>query len=176
MTREHRSTNPSATCESKPERSAQKKVCKEFSPGQPDPLRFHHRLEIEDPMQEDRRKKRSQDLSEALTLQIAATLRRGQFKSLALSEECGFLVAGWGESAQVQELAALAPYLAGGSRYWQGRADTLAGEHRLSVVLIETPLGKLYLCGSGGAIGSIWTELRTSGIGVARILSAPDLN
>ena len=122
-------------------------------------------------MQEDRRRRRSQDLSEALELQIAATVQRGHFNSLALSEECGFLVAGVGDSAQVQELAALAPHLAGESRYWQGRAETIAGEDRLSVVLIETPLGRLYLCGAGGAVGSIWAELRNSGLGVTRILS-----
>ncbi len=127
-------------------------------------------------MQQERRKNRSQDLSEALTLQIAATVERANFKSLALSEECGLLVAGWGEFEQVQELAALAPYLAGESRYWQGCAETLVGERRLSVALIETPLGRLYLCGTGGAIGSIWTELRTSGLGVARILSESDVN
>ncbi|GEM_PF-1956572 len=127
-------------------------------------------------MHEERRKNRSPDLSEALALQIAATVQRGQFKSLALAEECGLLVAGWGESEQVQELAALAPCLAGDSRYWQGHASMTSGEHRLSVVLIETLLGKLYLCGTGGAIGSIWTELRTSGIGVARIVSASELN
>ena len=122
-------------------------------------------------MQEERRRQRSQDLLEALGLQIAATVQRGQFNSLALSEECGLLVAGFGDAEQVQELAALAPFLAGESSYWQGRAETIAGEHRLSVVQVDTPLGRLYLCGAGGAIGSIWAELRNSGLGVTRILS-----
>jgi hypothetical protein len=127
-------------------------------------------------MQQDRRTNRSHDLSQALELQIAATVKKGQFHTLALSEECGLVVAGCGDTAQVQELAALAPHLAGQSRYWQGRAETVLGERRLSVVLIETPLGKLYLCGTGGAIGSIWNELRQSGLGVARIMSSSELN
>jgi hypothetical protein len=127
-------------------------------------------------MQQDRRMNRSHDLSQALELQIAATVKRGHFHTLALSEECGLLVAGCGDNEQVQELAALGPYLAGQSRYWQGRADTVVGERRLSVVLIDTPLGRLYLCGTGGAIGSIWNELRQSGLGVARILSSSELN
>ena len=122
-------------------------------------------------MQEDRRVRRSQDLSEALELQITATVQKAHFNSLALAEECGFLVAGCGNREEIQELAALAPHLAGESRFWQGRATTASGEYRLSVALVDTPLGKLYLCGAGGSIGSIWTELRQSCQGVTRIMS-----
>lgn len=122
-------------------------------------------------MQEDRRVKRSQDLSEALELQMAATVRKARFSSLALAEECGLLVAGCGDDEAIQELAALAPHLAGESRYWQGNAHITSGQDRLSVVLVDTPLGKLYLCGAGGKMGSIWAELRLSCQGVARILS-----
>lgn len=122
-------------------------------------------------MHEERRVNRSCDLSEALQLQIAATVKKARFSSLALAEECGLLVAGCGDSSTVQELAALAPYLAGESRFWQGRAETNDGEHRLSVALVETPLGKLYLCGADGTIGAIWTELKNTSYGVTRILS-----
>jgi hypothetical protein len=55
-------------------------------------------------MDQDRRVRRSQDLSEALELQIAATVRRARFNSLALAEECGFVVAGCGNSEEIQEL------------------------------------------------------------------------
>ena len=122
-------------------------------------------------MHEERRVRRSQDLSEALELQIAATVQKAHFNSLALAEECGFLVAGCGNSEEIQELAALAPHLAGESRFWQGQATTSSGEHRLSVALVDSPLGKLYLCGVGGSIGSIWSELRQSCQGVTRIMS-----
>ncbi len=137
-----------------------------------DETRYHLRVkQVRGNMHEDRRVRRSQDLSEALELQIAATVQKARFNALALAEECGLLVAGCGNSAEIQELAALAPNLAGASRFWQGRATTASGEHRLSVVLVDTPLGKLYLCGAGGSIGSIWAELRQTGQGVTRIMS-----
>ena len=119
----------------------------------------------------ERRVQRSQDMSQALELQMAATLRKARFHSLALAEECGLLVVGCGNADEIQELAALGPHLAGDSRFWQGRAHTSTGEHRLSVARVETPLGKLYLCAADGAIGTIWTELRYGSQGVTRIVS-----
>jgi hypothetical protein len=122
-------------------------------------------------MQVERRVRRSQEMGQALELQIAATVKRARFESLALAEECGFLVAGSGDPEMIQEMAALAPHLAGNSRYWQGNAPITKGEQRLSVALVQTPLGKLYLCGVGGKIGTIWSELRQGCQGVTRIVS-----
>ena len=119
----------------------------------------------------ERRQKRSQDLSEALELQLFSTVERANFSSLVLAEERGLMVVGTGKGEELEEIAALAPVLAGQSRFWQGRVETAAGQRLITVVRVDTALGTFYLSGTEGKITSIWSEMRHGSRGVARIVS-----
>jgi hypothetical protein len=125
----------------------------------------------EENMQCERRQNRSGELSEALGLQLASSATRAKFSSLVLAEEMGLLVAGSGDAGELEEIAALAPLLAGQSRYWQGRVETAAGLRMVSVAKVDTALGVFYLSGVDGKIPAIWAELRLGSRGVARIVS-----
>lgn len=125
----------------------------------------------EETMQCERRQNRSQDLSEALGLQLASSATRAKFSALVLAEEMGLLIAGAGDAGELEEIAALAPLLAGQSRYWQGRVETEAGLRMVSVTRVDTALGVFYLSGVEGKIPAIWAELRHGSRGVARIVS-----
>ena len=125
----------------------------------------------EETMRLERRQRRSDELCEALGLQLEYSAARANFRSMALAEERGLLVVGSGDSAELEEIAALAPLLAGQSRYWQGRVETQAGQRLMSVATIDTPLGVFYLTALDGSLSAIWSELRRSSQGVARIVT-----
>jgi hypothetical protein len=57
----------------------------------------------------ERRKQRSTNCAEALSLLLEATRERAQIQSLALSDRTGILVAGAGPARECDELAAWAP-------------------------------------------------------------------
>lgn len=57
----------------------------------------------------ERRKQRSSNCAEALSLLLEATRKRARLKSLALSDRTGILVAGAGPARECDELAAWAP-------------------------------------------------------------------
>lgn len=122
-------------------------------------------------MREERRRNRSNDVAIALGLQLHYSVTRAKFKSLVLSEELGLLVAAAGEPSEFEELAALAPILAGGRRYWQGIVKTASGRERVTVAKVETSFGTFYLSGVAGRSSAILTELLQSGQGIARIVS-----
>lgn len=122
-------------------------------------------------MQEERRRNRSNDLAIALGLQLHYSVTRARFKSLVLSEELGLLVAAAGERSELEELAALAPVLAGDHRYWQGIVKTTAGRECVTVARVDTAFGTFYLTGVAGKASAVLSELLQSGQGVARIVS-----
>jgi hypothetical protein len=125
----------------------------------------------EETMQDERRRNRSNDLAVALGLQLHYSVLRAHFKSLVLSEELGLLVAAAGQRDDLEELAALAPLLAGNQRYWQGVVKIEAGNERITVARVETPFGTFFLSGVAGQASAILSELLQSGEGVARIVS-----
>ena len=122
-------------------------------------------------MQEERRRNRSSDLAIALGLQLHYSVTRARFKSLVLSEELGLLVAAAGDQSEFEELAALAPLLAGERRYWRGIVKTAAGREQVTVARVDTPFGIFYLSGVAGQASAILSEMLQSGQGVARIVS-----
>ncbi len=122
-------------------------------------------------MQYERRRNRSNDLAIALGLQLHYSVNRARFKSLVLSEELGLLVAAAGEPNELEELAALAPILAGERRYWQGVIETPSGRERVTVARVDTSFGTFYLSGVAGMASAILSELLQSGQGIARIVS-----
>ena len=122
-------------------------------------------------MQSERRQKRSEDMATALGLQLVSTAARASFSSLVLAEELGLLVAGAGDETELEEIAAMAPLLAGESRFWQGQVETTAGHRLITVARVDTALGTFFLSGAAGKITSIWSEMRESSRGVARIVS-----
>ena len=124
-------------------------------------------------MHAERRVERSDNIYEALKLQLAATARRAGMSALALTERQGLEVAVVGDAAAVEEIGALAPQLAPGARFWQGRLpDAAGGAARLvTVAPVSTGDGPLFLCAVGGSASEIGPELIRSGLGVCRILS-----
>jgi hypothetical protein len=125
----------------------------------------------EETMQNERRRNRSNDLAIALGLQLHYSVSRAHFKSLILSEELGLLVAAAGEKDELEELAALAPVLAGDRRYWQGTVKTEAGHEQVTVARVDTEFGTFFLSGVAGRASAVLAEMLQSCEGVARIVA-----
>ena len=122
-------------------------------------------------MQPERRTNRSDNILEALGLQLAATARRGGFTSLMLAEGQGVPVAFAGEDSEIEEIAAVAPSLAPGARPWRGRLRRESGCVQVSVMPISTRDGPLFLCAIGGHGPEVTADLLQGGLGICRILT-----
>lgn len=123
-------------------------------------------------MKQEKRRKRSYNVHEALELQLAATAERGHFSSVMLAEKQGIAVAGAGDMTADEEICALAPQLVPGNRVWQGRVAIDNGpEKYVTITPVKTDVGSLYLCGVGGESAAVIAELIKGGQGVNRILA-----
>jgi hypothetical protein len=122
-------------------------------------------------MQTERRTSRSDNLFEALGLQLRATARRAGFTSLVLTEGQGLPVASVGEVAELEEVAALAPSLAPGARLWQGTLRSPAGPRVVTVMPLSTGDGPVFLCAAGGHGTEVAEDLLHAGLGICRILA-----
>lgn len=119
----------------------------------------------------ERRTNRSDNIMEALGLQLAATARRGGFSALVLAESQGIPVASTGETAEIEEVVAVAPSLTPGARPWQGRLLLASGCVRVLVMPVNTCDGPLFLCAAGGRSPEAIADLLRGGLGVSRILA-----
>ena len=123
-------------------------------------------------MYQERRHNRSDNIYEALELQLAAVARSAHFSAVVLTEHQGITVACAGKVSDVEELAAFAPQLAPGRRIWQGRVKDKTGAATLvTVAPFETDMGRLYMCAAGGDEQRREAALLTGGKGVYRILA-----
>lgn len=119
----------------------------------------------------ERRINRSKDETKALELQLAASLKRANFRSVILAEDQGFTVAGVGKVVEDEDVAALAPSLAPGNSIWRGSILSSGGAPKKVIIApVETLAGNLYLCGVGGDASKTNFELLCSSLGVQRIL------
>ncbi len=123
-------------------------------------------------MTDERRRKRSCNTQQALDLQLAATVERGGFSSVMLTERQGIPLAAAGNVSADEEICVLAPRLVPGNRLWQGRVAIDNGPERLvTIAPIKTDVGHLYLCGVGGVSSAVMAELLHGSRGVHRILA-----
>jgi hypothetical protein len=123
-------------------------------------------------MQQERRKKRSFNIHEALELQLSACAERASFSALMLTENKGIPVAGAGDVDQIEDIAAFAPQLAFKKRVWQGKMKDKNGHDQLvTVAPLNSVYGNLYMCAAGGESAQILAELLIGGKGVKRILN-----
>lgn len=122
-------------------------------------------------MQTERRTSRSDNLFEALGLQLAATARRGGFASVLLAEGQGIPVVTAGECSGLEEVAALAPGLAPDARPWQGKLRAGGGTVLVTVLPVNSSDGPLFLCAAGGHGPEVTTDLLQGGLGICRILA-----
>lgn len=119
----------------------------------------------------ERRTNRSENIMEALGLQLAATARRGGFSALALAESQGILVASTGATAEIEEVVAIAPSLTPGARPWRGSLRLASGCVQVLVMPVNTGDGPLFLCAAGGRGPGAIEDLLRAGLGVGRILA-----
>lgn len=122
-------------------------------------------------MQPERRTKRSDNLIEALGLQLAAVARRGGLTALVLAEGQGIPVASAGFCDDLEEVAALAPSLAPDARPWQGKLRNDGRTVLVTVLPVSTCDGPLFLCAAGGHGPEVTADLLQGGLGVCRILA-----
>jgi hypothetical protein len=122
-------------------------------------------------MQPERRTHRSNNIFEALGLQLAATARRAGFTSLLLAEGQGIPVVSAGPCAALEEVAAVAPSLAPGARPWHGRLRGEGGATLVTVLPISTADGPLFLCAAGGSGPEVAADLLHGSLGICRILA-----
>lgn len=118
----------------------------------------------------NRRVKRSDDVKEALELQLVASKERARFSSIVLSDDAGLVIALAGNRAVGEQIAAYSPLLVGNSKTWHGTMRTNRGPVRVSVAPVRYKGSHLYLSATEGTGSEIPKELFTSGRGVLRIL------
>ncbi len=123
------------------------------------------------PKQPNRRISRSNDVHEALRLQLAASARRARFSAFVLADELGTVIASTGDHNIGAEMAAVSPLLAPGIKPWHGTVPSNKGAVSLSIAPIKFDDAKLYLSAADGRRRDITRELFTSGQGVTRILA-----
>lgn len=120
----------------------------------------------------DRRLNRSEIVFEALNLQLQASLKRANFRSIILTEEKGFTVAGVGNVNDDEIVSGIAPRLTAGSPRWQGViALDDNPQQKVTIATVNTEMGLLYLCGVGGDSLISAAELQYSCQGISRILA-----
>lgn len=122
-------------------------------------------------MLQERRVNRSKMTSTALELLFSASASRAQFDSLVLAEEHGLLVAGAGDGAETEEIAALSAMVASECDLWHGKLETTAGAKKVTITVVDSPEGRMYLAGVGGQQARIVPELMHSYRGVRRIMA-----
>jgi hypothetical protein len=102
--------------------------------------------------QDDRRRQRSDDVTTALSYQLAWTRREAGLEALVLVDGQGCLIAEAGAPSLCEELAAFAPLLAQGEPSGGSAVDellaTMAGEVRVHKVAVDG--AEAILCGRGG--------------------------
>ena len=119
----------------------------------------------------NRRAERSDNMYDALTLQLKATAKRAGFSSIVLADETGLVVASAGNKSVSEYLAAMSPGLAAGSKTWNGKLLTNKGKVPLSIAPIRFGDTFLYLSATEGMKRAISRELFLGGRGVVRILN-----
>ncbi|MCK9523062.1 MAG: hypothetical protein M0R76_08460 [Proteobacteria bacterium] len=123
-------------------------------------------------MENERRKRRSHHMHEALELQLKATRQRGKFSAVVLTEAQGIPVAAAGDVVAAEEFAVRAPLLANGRRMWQGTLPTeCGGSEKVTISPIATSFGCLYMCALGGDAAQGVAEVLIASQGVSRILA-----
>ena len=124
-------------------------------------------------MREERRVRRSDELYEALVLQLSACASRARLRALVLVEGQGIPVARLGEiTEEIEEIASISPSLAPSGRPWRGKIRTAEGGSRVvTIVRVRSDDGDLFLCAVGGLADVTTPELFLGSRGVRRILS-----
>ena len=118
----------------------------------------------------DHRVERSDDITEALSLQLKAAAERANFDSIVLGDDLGMVLAEAGDSIDNEELAALSPILVPDLVSWRGQVQTENGKKRVSIAPMRVGNSRFYLTATGGDAKNVSRELFKSGLGVARIL------
>ncbi len=121
--------------------------------------------------QTNRRVTRSEDVQEALRLQLTASAGRAEFTSMVLADELGTVIASTGNSEVGEELAAISPILSPGMKTWRGDVHTNRGKVKLVIAPVTVENNVLYLSATHGRESLITQELFISGRGVTRILA-----
>lgn len=118
----------------------------------------------------DRRYNRSDNLQQALDLQLAATAKRADFNSIVLADELGLLVACAGDAGFCERLAAISPKLTKPGHVWHGSIKTKKSSVRVNVAPISWGDDTLYVAATKGEKARIPLEMFKAGRGVIRIL------
>lgn len=119
----------------------------------------------------ERRHRRSDNICEAIEMQLMASAERAAFGPMVVGDASGFMIASSGNRNLCEQMAAMSPSLVKGFRTWHGRVLTEKGEVRLSVSPFRFDDSLLYISALGGVGPEIPRELFMSGLGVVRILS-----
>jgi hypothetical protein len=119
----------------------------------------------------NRRIRRSDNVTKALSLQLKAAAERANFDSIVLGDDLGMVVAEAGKRKRNEQLAALSPILSPAFVSWRGQVKTRRGNVLVSIAPMQIGNSRLYLTATGGDTNAISRELFKSGLGVARILS-----
>ncbi len=117
----------------------------------------------------ERRKRRSEVLQEALTLQLDACARRSGVDYMVLADQQGLIIARSRDVCEAEEVAAFGPFLAD-RRPWSGRVPCESGPRDASIAPFRLGGQSVYLCAVGTQSKRVGGEMIQAQCGVRRIL------
>jgi hypothetical protein len=120
----------------------------------------------------DRRRRRGQTITEALTYQLTACCEDGRIEAMVLADEDGLPLATSGDTYACDEVAARIVLV--GSRIQEFNGTLLGGGSRWDVQMLKVPFQgtDLVVCAVGGTADSRKRQIRRGAEGALRILAA----
>lgn len=117
----------------------------------------------------ERRRRRSEVLQEALTLQLDASAKRSGVDYMVLADHQGLIIARSRDVGEAEEVAAYGPFLAD-RKPWSGRLPCEIGPRDASITPFRVGDQSVYLCAVGTQSKRVGGELLQAQCGVRRIL------
>jgi hypothetical protein len=119
----------------------------------------------------DRRHRRTDDVLEALHLQMDACREDGEMMAMVVADEHGMCLASSGAAQTCSEIAARLPILSRKAGDWEGVLLGARGGMPVAMKRFQFEGNELYACAIGGNPDRHASELSRAEVGVARILS-----
>lgn len=122
--------------------------------------------------QNDRRKRRSSDIHEALAYQLEACREDARLDAMVLSDADGLCMAASGAQDTCGEVAAALPILGRKAGDFHGVLLSGLGPIKMMIQRFKVETEELYLCAVGGTDDLAARQIARSMRGVSRILAA----
>ena len=122
----------------------------------------------------DRRRRRSDNRTQAMRLQLDACREDARFDAMVVSDDQGLCIASSGSQRASEEVAARLPLIGRDMDYYEGTLEAPEGSWEIAMRKVSIGGGALFVCAVGGKTPTRPLHLIRSMSGVSRILSTGD--